>query len=56
VLSSDFRSGLLELVVSDTGIGVSLYLIANAFAFIYLAGKFTGGGGLVVRLVERVKG
>ena len=26
---------------SDTGIGESLYLTANAFVFIYLAGKFT---------------
>jgi hypothetical protein len=46
---------------SDTGIGESLYLIANIFVFIFLAGKSTapllgGGGGLVVRLVEKVKG
>ena len=44
---------------SDTDFGESLYPLINVFVLIYLAGKSTApllGGGLIVRLVERVKG
>ena len=43
---------------SDTGIGESLYLIANAFSFTFLAGKSTApllGGGRGVRREARRK-
>ena len=43
---------------SDTGIGESLYLVANAFVFIYLLGKSTApllGGGRRARREARRK-
>ena len=52
---------LLLLKCSDTGFGESLYLLINAYVFIFLTSESIApcawaGVGLVVSPVERVKG